>query len=187
MCDDKDITVQPRRPQLTARQMEELAQEMGSSALMKAADIQYRIEQELMRHRIGRMTMKVVDGKYYHYRPHGWVEVRSLADIVFEDVKELPISHRVKSIYPCRVEFDDETHRINVEVPCRGDLTQKVLDERIALALSRLFATNLIDVMIAHRDEVTTLRVTGQEDVHTMDVDLVDKPVGGARTISLEV
>lgn len=173
-------------PRLSAQQMEDLAREMGSNVLMRAAEEQRLKEQRMIQHRIGSVTMKIIDGEYYQLRPHGWIKVSSLSDIIFEDVRPLPVNERVKSYYPCRLDTEGESHQFNVGFPIRTDLTQLVTDERVALGIAKAFNVDEAVVHIGHRDKNTVFRVIGQENV----VKLKDESygdVGGPKTIDLEV
>lgn len=171
---------------LCAKQMEELAKELGSPLMMKAADRQYLKEQRLMEHRIGKMTLKVVEGVFYQLRPHGWIKLSGLSDIVFEDVRPLPINERIQSLYSCRAEVEGEVHTFNVSFPMRSDLPQVIQDERIARGIALTFGAKVVDVWIKRRDGIIQFQVVNGDDVYSMsDPKTVD--VGGSTTINLEV
>jgi hypothetical protein len=179
------MAVKPSVPTLTARQTEAMAADLDSRLLMKAAEKRRRKEQQMLQHKIGKVTMKVIDGEYYQLRPHGWVRVDSLSDILFEDVRELPITQRVKSVHPCRIETGGEVHKVNVSFPIRNDLTRIVIEERVALGLAKFFGGHDADVYIGHHNEITHYRITGDDNVASVGTTVVE--VGGGTTINLEV
>jgi hypothetical protein len=173
---------------MSASETEKLAKDLESPLLVKQAEALRLKEQSLMQHKIGKVTLKVIDGEYYHYRPHGWVKITSLTDIIFEDVQELPINERVRSYYPVRIECQDETHKVNVSFPIRNDLTKLVLDERIARALAVYFNGGEATVYIGHGNEITTHHVNANGEVDDTWVSGIPiNELGGAQTVRLEI
>lgn len=172
-------------PILTASQMDDLAKELGSSLLAKAADEQHRKEQKIMKHRIGNVTMKVIDGIYYQLRPQGWIKVNSLSDVIFEDVRSLPINNRVKAMYACRAEVGGEVHKFNVTFSLRNDIPRAVVEHRVVSAIACMYGAETVDVFIGRGNTVEGYRVINGEDVRALAVS--GNEVGGATTIELEV
>lgn len=181
------MAVKTPPPVLTAKQMENLANELCSTLLMKAADEQYLKEQQLMQHKIGKVTLKVIDGQFYHYRPHGWIKISKLTDIVFEEVQELPINGRMRSLYPVRIECGDEAHKVNVSIPIRTDLTDVVLNERMTSALAAAFGGYESVVYIRRRDTVLRFEVSSNGDVVSTGPSGIEPTELGGITVDLEI
>lgn len=182
------MSVKVPLPRMSAKQLDQMSKDLNSPLLAKRAERQYLEEQNIMKHKIGKVTLKVIDGEYYHLRPGGWVKVNNLSDIIFEEVQELPVNERMRSYYPVRIECQDETHKVNVSFPIRTDLPRVVLDERVAQALASYFDGGETTVYIGHGDEITAFHVNGNGDIDGSWVSGIPiNELGGAYVVQLEI
>lgn len=172
---------------LSAKQTEDLARSMNSTLLFKAADAQYHKEQALMEHKIGALTMKVVAGVYYQLRPQGWVRVDSMSDIIFNDVREVPINERIRCCRSCRIESEAGTERVNVSFPVRSDLSQTIIEERLARQLVHHYDLLDAEVYVSRGNSVIQYSVHRGETIQGLATDQSISHVGGATIIDLEI
>lgn len=175
------------RPVMRGKDIEELAKEMGSPAVMKIAEEVYRDELKAMNEFIGHMTIKKEDGVFYQKRPHGWMQVGSLSDLLFDDVLPINVSKNVRSCWAIRIQISKErTYRHTVSVPARTDITVKEHHRLIVERLAVAYDVDVIDVIFKVAKGLVGYRAYDKTDIGTLLDIPQDLEVGGSM-LTLEV
>jgi hypothetical protein len=174
-------------PYLSSRQLLSMAADLDSPLIRAVGEKQALKEQKMLKNHIGTVTMKVIDGTYYQRRSHGLEKVTCLTDVIFDDVRELPVNERVRNMVACRIQTATESKQFNVSFPIRTDLSRLVTEERLASAIARTFGSADAEVYIGQRDHISAYRVVNGVNVYPHTHDITHKDIGGGVHLELEI